>query len=213
MTNAYNEIYLDNAMANLGEMMEYVVCDCGRDAGQFFDEFVNSGIAEKFGRGNPKYVAGMSGVEIAIEVMKKTDENIDIVPATFIENKGPEYWAGYIMAYYQWYRNIRFEDMIKNGLDMTKVMSMYILHEADESKFVETADFIIENNKKSRIANLKRIRIARGMTQKELSESSGVTLRMIQLYEQRQNDINKAQVEVVLRMANVLGCEIEDLLE
>lgn len=33
---------------------------------------------------------------------------------------------------------------------------------------------------------------ARGFTQRQLSEASGVTLRMIQLYEQKQNDISKA---------------------
>ena len=33
------------------------------------------------------------------------------------------------------------------------------------------------------------------------------------MYEQRQNDINKAQVNIVLNLAKALGCEIEDLLE
>lgn len=213
MTSAYNELYLDDAMNNLGEMMEYAVCSCGQDAEEFFGQFINSGVGEKFGKGNPKYVAGLSGVELAIEVMEKTNDNIEVMPVTFVEHKGKEFWAGWIMAYYQWYRNMRFEDMVKNGLDIDRIFSMYILHEADVSKFVKEADAIIEKNKKNSISNLQRVRKARGMTQKELSEVSGVTLRMIQLYEQRQNDINKAQVEVVLRLANVLGCVIEDLLE
>lgn len=51
------------------------------------------------------------------------------------------------------------------------------------------------------------------MTQQQLSEASGVTLRMIQLYEQRQNNISKAQVGVVLNLAKALGCEVEDLIE
>ncbi|MCC2168494.1 MAG: helix-turn-helix domain-containing protein [Gallintestinimicrobium sp.] len=57
------------------------------------------------------------------------------------------------------------------------------------------------------------IRKARGFTQQQLSDASGVTLRMIQLYEQRQNDISKAQVNVVISLANALGCRVEDLLE
>lgn len=36
---------------------------------------------------------------------------------------------------------------------------------------------------------------------------------MIQLYEQKQNDISKAQVNIVLNLAKVLGCEVEDLIE
>lgn len=38
-------------------------------------------------------------------------------------------------------------------------------------------------------------------------------LRSIQMYEQRRNDINKAQVETLYKLARVLGCNIEDLLE
>ena len=51
------------------------------------------------------------------------------------------------------------------------------------------------------------------LPQQQLSDASGVTLRMIQLYEQRQNDISKAQVNVVISLANALGCRVEDLLE
>lgn len=210
---AYNELYLNDAMNNLGDMMEYAVYDCNCEPEQFFEEFVNSGVGEKFGKGNPRYVAGLSGAELVNEVMRKTRGNVPNKPVTYVEFKSKEYWAGWIMAYYQWYRNLRFEDMMQNGLDISEVMSMYILHEADVSKFVETADKIIERNKKSKISNLQRIRKSRGMTQRRLSEESGVTLRMIQLYEQRQNDINKAQVEVVVRLANVLGCRVEDIIE
>ena len=90
---------------------------------------------------------------------------------------------------------------------------MYILHEADESKFVEAANAIIHRNKANVKSKLQKIRKARGFTQRELSEASGVTLRMIQLYEQKQNDINNAQVKVVVSLAKALGCDVEDLLE
>lgn len=42
---------------------------------------------------------------------------------------------------------------------------------------------------------------------------SGISLRMIQLYEQKQNDLSKAQVTVVIRLAKALGCEVEDLID
>ena len=60
---------------------------------------------------------------------------------------------------------------------------------------------------------LARLRKARGLSQKELAEASGVALRMIQLYEQRQNDINKAQASSLQSLAHALGCRIEDLFE
>ena len=61
--------------------------------------------------------------------------------------------------------------------------------------------------------NLKRIRTTYGCTQAELAKRSNVSLRSIQMYEQRNKDINKASAETVLSLAKVLGCTMEDLLE
>ena len=36
MLNAYSELYLDDAMQNLGDMVEYAVCDLGFDPDVFF---------------------------------------------------------------------------------------------------------------------------------------------------------------------------------
>lgn len=55
--------------------------------------------------------------------------------------------------------------------------------------------------------------IAHIMTQAELARRSGVSLRSIQMYEQRHKDINKASVETVYRLAKVFSCVVEDLLE
>lgn len=46
-----------------------------------------------------------------------------------------------------------------------------------------------------------------------MEEVSGVPLRTIQQYEQRQKNINKAQVEYLLMLAQALCCRIEDLVE
>ena len=213
MTIAYNELYLDDAMHNLGDMVEYAVCDMGYDPDQFFEWFISSGIADKFEKGNPKYVAGMSGQELAEAVLTATNVIFERKVPSYYEDKGREYWAGWILAYYQWETGKRFEDIVKDGLTLSTVFSMYILHEADESKFVDAANELIARNKEKRKSKLSDIRKARGFTQQQLSKASGVTLRMIQLYEQRQNDISKAQVTVVIDLAKALGCEVEDLLD
>lgn len=62
------------------------------------------------------------------------------------------------------------------------------------------------------MTNLKRIRTDKQISRIELSEKSGVNLRMIQYYEQGFKDINKAQVITLYYIAQVLECEIEDLL-
>ena len=213
MTHAYSELYLDDAMKNLGDMMEYAVCDLEYDPDTFFGWFISSGIASKFEKGNPKYVAGMSGTELAEAVLTATNVVFEQKLPSDYEEKGREYWGGWILAYYQWLTNRRFEDIVKCGLSMSSIFSMYILHEADESKFVDAANEIIDRNTKDKKSRLHDVRRARGFTQKQLSEASGVALRMIQLYEQKQNDISKAQVTVVLNLAKALGCDIEDLID
>ena len=179
----------------------------------FWGLFISSGIATQFENGNPKYVVGMSGVELAQAVLRNTNGITEFPEPAFPEEYGREYWAGWILAYYQWISKRRFEDIVSDGLPLSRVCDMYILHEADESKFVESADIIIERYRLQRKTKLQIIRKARGFTQQQLSDASGVTLRMIQLYEQRQNDINKAQVNVVVSLAHALGCDVEDLLE
>ena len=63
------------------------------------------------------------------------------------------------------------------------------------------------------MSNLKRIRTNKGLTQAQLSELSGVSLRMIQHYEQGEKDINKAQAMTLYQLSQVLECTIEELLE
>lgn len=63
------------------------------------------------------------------------------------------------------------------------------------------------------MTNLKRIRLASGMSQSKLAEISGVSVRMIQHYEQGVKDINKAQAITVYQLATALKCTVEDLIE
>ena len=213
MTPAYDEMYLNDAMCAMGEMLDYAVHDCGCDGDSFFTQFLSSGVAEQFERGNPKFVGGMSGVELAFEVFRRTTGQVPLVEASASEEKSPEYWAGWSLAYYQWKTGMPFREIIARGLTVSKICSMYLLHEADISKFAEAADKIIQENLCKSETNLKRIRRANGFSQKQLAETSGVALRMIQLYEQRQNDINKAQAVTLIALAKSLNCRIEDLVE
>ena len=213
MTPAYEEMYLNDAMRAMGEMLDYAVHDCGCDGDLFFAQFLASGVAEQFERGNPKFVGGMSGVELALEVFRRTTGQIPDVDASAYGEKSPEYWAGWSLAYYQWESGMPFREIVSHGLTVREICSMYLLHEADISKFVEAADKVIQKSLGDGETNLKRIRRANGFSQKQLAEVSGVALRMIQLYEQRQNDINKAQASTLSRLARSLNCRMEDLME
>jgi transcriptional regulator with XRE-family HTH domain len=59
---------------------------------------------------------------------------------------------------------------------------------------------------------LAEIRNERGLSQRQLSEESGVSVRMIQHYEQRVKDINKASAETIYRLSKALNCKMEDLI-
>lgn len=60
--------------------------------------------------------------------------------------------------------------------------------------------------------NLKDLRTAAGITQAELAKKSGVSLRMIQYYEQGFKDLSKAALETGIRIADALNCDPRDLL-
>ena len=63
------------------------------------------------------------------------------------------------------------------------------------------------------MSKLQEMRKKRGLTQVQLADASGVKLRTIQAYEADQRSINKAGAEDVARMARVLHCISEDILE
>ena len=69
MTYAYDEIYLDDAMKNLGEAFDYSATVLNIPMDEFLDMFIISGVAEQFQRGVPKFVSGLSGTELALEVL------------------------------------------------------------------------------------------------------------------------------------------------
>lgn len=212
MIRAYEETYLNDAMNNLGDMFDYAICDLGYDPEIFFSQFLISGIAGYFEKGNPKYIAGLSGIELADEVIYRTEGKRPNAESSEVIDKSPEYWSGWILAYYQWYTAYSFSYLNKRGLSISRILSLYsTLHEADLSKFVSVADGIIEKSKDDDVSNLKKIRQAKGITQKELAELSGVSLRMIQLYEQKQQDIRKAEAMAIISLSKVLGCNPDDL--
>lgn len=61
--------------------------------------------------------------------------------------------------------------------------------------------------------NLKRLREAKELTARELSELSGVSASSIRMYEIYIRDINKASGVILYKLAKVLDCTIEELLE
>ena len=68
-------------------------------------------------------------------------------------------------------------------------------------------------NEYRKMSKLKQARENLGLSQSQLSAASGVSVRMIQHYEQGVRDINKAQAINVVRLADALGVDVKDILE
>lgn len=86
-----------------------------------------------------------------------------------------------------------------------------VYHEMDITKFIDAMEERAQ--RAPRESMLKRLRESRGLSQAELARASGVNVRSIQMYEQQENDIDKAQAKTVYKLARVIGCDVEDLLE
>lgn len=211
MMYAYGEMYLNDAMKNLGEAFDYAATVLNISMDDFLDMFIISGIAEQFSSGVPKFVSGLSGTELVWEVLHRTSEISDFPGPKTEYDCSAEYWCGWILAFYQWYTGKTFKE-IKKYLPMSEIYKLYpTLHEAAEEKFIDVANSI--QKRKNLPTKLQTIRKATGLSQKQLAEKSGVTLRMIQQYEQRAKDINKATASNLFALAQALGCKAEDLLE
>ena len=209
--HAYDEMYLNDAMRNLGEAFDYASNILHISMDDFLDMFIISGLAEQFASGVPKFVSGLSGTELVWEVLHRTSESNDFFEPQTEYNYSAEYWCGWILAFYQWHTGKNFKE-IKKYLPMSEIYKLYpTLHEASEEKFIDVANSILERKKLP--TNLQTIRKAVNLTQEQLSEKSGVTTRMIQQYEQRVRDINKSTASNLFALAQALGCKAEDLLE
>lgn len=63
------------------------------------------------------------------------------------------------------------------------------------------------------MTNLKRYRENKNLSQRQLSEQTGVNLRTLQDYEQGRKNINLAAAITVQKLAEALGCASWELLE
>ena len=211
MIHAYSESYLYDAKQNLAECFDYAISNCRFNADIFSRLFVQSGYADKFERGNPAIVSGISGIELAQEIIMYAYMNYKFPEKIFSEERSEVYWAGWALAEYQWATCRRFKD-IYSRIPLSEIVTMYsVYHEMDIMKFVEAI-----NEKWDQYyteTNLKRLRKIAGLSQRELADLSGVALRQIQLFEQKKRNINHTRAIDVLKIGKVLGCKSEDLLE
>lgn len=201
MIHAYSELFLYDAMNSLGETFDFALRQKRIPPDIFQEKFLDSFVSQTLSIGCLRYVSGISAQECAGLIMDQEFEAEDFI------DYGPEYWAGWILAYTQWYSGYSFRAILDATPLVVLLRIFHPLHEANETK---ARDIILE-----RMGNgtpLSRIRKEMGLTQDELSRRSSIPIRNIRAYEQEQNDICKAEAETVAKLAVALHCSMEDLL-
>lgn len=198
-------------MSTIGGMFDFAINLCKIEGQDFLNIFSASSACSCIENGEGKYLLGKSGIEIALECIEEVTGEIPEYDTIARYERSPEYWSGWSLCYYQWKTGRKYSEIF-NAIPYEMQIQLYkTLHEADISKVVEVFDNIVSDAYPD--TNLKRMRRTIGYSQRKLSEESGVALRTIQMYEQRNKDINKAQAETIYALSKTLGCKMEDLLE
>ena len=208
---AYDELYLPVAQNILGHAVDFAVMTLAIEPNVFGNALAVSESAKQFSEGNPRYIAGMNGCELASFILDDVGVAYRESADEMFLDKSPEYWAGWALAYYQWFTALSFMEILR-AMSLDDIIRMYPLyHEMDLPHFVEQMDrFMKEAYPQTR---LRERRSNCGLSQSELAAEADVPLRQIQLFEQGQRDINKTSAITLYKLSKALHCKMEDLLE
>ena len=147
MIYTYDESYLPDVQKNLGFFFQFMLWNMQYTAAETQRIFLRSIIPSQIEIGNPDFLCGKSGYELAMIALSDINLTQKIAEAT-AESFYPqaEYWSGYVLAYCQWKSNLTFSDILQN-CPLEQILSSYnLLHEADITK----AEQIILNTRQTK---------------------------------------------------------------
>lgn len=238
MIRAYDEILLPRACDSLGRMLDFSVYSLRMDAGAMLDLFTASGTAALFGKGDSRLICGMSGIELAYEVLDRSGLAYERAVPRHTRSLSGEYWCGSAIALAQWETGAPFEQILKSFPASAFIaeyparrtafldgLPLDISSDERSAKLREfgmglssgaAAGFIAEasgSSLRSGDTPLKQMRIKNGLSQSALAKASCIPVRTIQQYEQRQKDLSRARAEYLIMLAAALHCSPSSLLE
>ena len=263
MTYAYDKICLERASDTLGRMLDYSVYSLHYDIPSMMDLFIASGAAAGFERCDIRMIAGMSGIELAYDVLERIGLTFERTQPRYTKTLSAEYWCGYALVQIQWASCVPFSRIMKffstqnfisnYGQKRLAFLDQLPLDISEEERKAKLKDFGTEAameavyrfmsdistaqqgapgssikgssvSKNVSAANtdgsillasayrLKYLRLKNGLSQSELARASGIPVRTIQQYEQRQKDLSKARAEYLIALARALNCDPATLL-
>lgn len=206
------EIYYKNnseetARKNLALFLDYGVNVLNVSLDGLWSRFLMDDRSIQFGNGDYSVTSGISGIELAYLITGFTYDHNYI----YQQDETAEYWLGSYLAYAQQKLKVSFQ-MINKYVPISELLSLYYpFHLMSEDKFVEFLKTAIKVRKGK--TNLEIYRREAKLSRSELSEKSGVPLRMIEHYEQRVKNINKTNAEYLISLAKALFVSPDSLLE
>lgn len=134
---AYDAIYIDEVMEHFGYMCHCSVVLFNTPLEEFFPKFFDNYLCRGIEEGNPHYLVGYSGKEMAEMVLgRHSDVN------NYFDIGSFWMWVGRSIALVQWYTSHSF----KTILEMQPLPVWYYMfrayHTADESHLLEWADSV-----------------------------------------------------------------------
>lgn len=148
MDYPYDEMYLASVQNNLGFFFQIALRSLGLSAKEIQDAFLASDVPTQIEMGNPDYLCGKSGYELALIAFpdKLTDK---ILKAAIDEPFYPEaeYWSGMVIAFCQWKLNKSFSTILAH-YPLERILSdFHLMHEADITKMADQVEETIASFK------------------------------------------------------------------
>ena len=208
---AYNELYIESAQRVLGDAFDFAIVTLCINPSDYEKMLISSDAMLQFEAGNPAYVCGINGCQLTRTILTQSGYTFHDCPDEMYIDKSPEFWCGWILAYYQWYTDRHFKEILST-VGISDLLKMYpVYHETDVQNFISEINKRIEM-----LYPLTRLRMYRencNLSQSELAKLSDVSLRQIQMFEQRQRDINKTGAITLYKLSKALHCNMDDLIE
>jgi len=136
---AYSELYISAGRRTIAHSFNYAVNRMKIPLEEYIQKFLAFKYLPLMEKGDPHYLVGVSGTELALEVCNTTTDDEE-----FLEYKpNLEFWVGWILSYYQWSRNISYREIIEKFPVERFVQSFRTFHECSEDKMLEYMDSVI----------------------------------------------------------------------
>jgi len=198
MISSYDKEYKEHAVKNFAGATDYALRIKKESEENFFSLFIEGGVAEGFERGEAEILT-LPAVALYERI---TGKRADIEYNSLYTS--PEYTAAELLAEFQYSSSRSFYEILA-----LVPFSHIIAFEGREEDM--SAEFF--KRLKGKRTNLEYLRASLGLSQAELASLSGVDIRSIQTYEQRRNDIFKAQYNILNALAKALYCTVDELTD